>query len=67
VQRRRVQTHPVGHDGKSLGGTVASLLTFPEQRIVVAVTSKTSYADTKSLALKIAEVFDGQKKSPARN
>ena len=31
------QTHLVGHDGESLGGMVASFMTFPEQGIVVAV------------------------------
>ena len=36
----------VGHDGESLGGMVASLMTFPERGIVVAVTSNISYADT---------------------
>ena len=36
----------VGHDGESLGGMVASLMTFPEHGIVVAVISNTSYADT---------------------
>jgi serine beta-lactamase-like protein LACTB len=46
------QTAVVGHDGESLGGTVASLMTF--RGIVVAVTSNISYADTPSLALKIA-------------
>lgn len=50
-------TQSVGHDGDSLGGRVASLLTFPERGLVVAVTSNISYADTHALALKIAEVF----------
>jgi CubicO group peptidase (beta-lactamase class C family) len=47
----------VGHNGDSLGGMVASLLTFPNAGIVVAVTSNTSYADTFSLAVKIAQPF----------
>lgn len=47
----------VGHDGQTLGGTVASLLTFPGSPIVVAVLSNTSYADTYAIGLKIAEVF----------
>jgi serine beta-lactamase-like protein LACTB, mitochondrial len=50
------QTRIVGHDGDSLGGMVTSFWTFPGG-IVVAVTSNTSYADTSSLALKIAEAF----------
>jgi CubicO group peptidase (beta-lactamase class C family) len=60
------QTRVVGHDGESLGGMVASLMTFPEHRIVVAVTSNTSYADTFAVGLKIAEAFVEQGKTPAR-
>jgi serine beta-lactamase-like protein LACTB, mitochondrial len=51
------QTRQVGHDGTSLGGTVASLTTFPQHRIVVSVTSNISYADTSALALSIAQAF----------
>ncbi len=47
----------VGHDGDSLGGTVATVMTFRERGVVVAVTSNTSYADTPAVALKIAEAF----------
>jgi serine beta-lactamase-like protein LACTB len=50
-------TRMVGHDGDVLGGRVASLMTFPDQKIVVSVISNTSYADTNAVALKIAEVF----------
>ncbi len=56
------QTRWVGHDGTSLGGMVASLMTFPERGISVSVISNTSYADTESLALKIAEAFAAQEK-----
>jgi CubicO group peptidase (beta-lactamase class C family) len=51
------QTRVVGHDGEVLGGTVASLMTFRERRMAVAVTSNTAYADTAAIALKIAEPF----------
>ena len=61
-ERRR----SVGHDGTSLGGTVSSLMTFPERGIVVAVTSNISYADTPAIALKIAQAFAEQGRSPAR-
>lgn len=54
------QTRAVGHDGNSLGGMVASLMTFREHGIVVAVTSNISYADTFSLALKLAQAFAEQ-------
>jgi serine beta-lactamase-like protein LACTB len=60
------QTRSVGHDGTSLGGTVASLMTFPEQGIVVSVTSNISYADTPAIALKIAQAFAGQTRRPAQ-
>jgi serine beta-lactamase-like protein LACTB len=51
------QTLLVGHDGESLGGMVASVMTFPDHGIVVSVTSNISYADTYSLAVKIAQAF----------
>jgi CubicO group peptidase (beta-lactamase class C family) len=59
------QTVVVGHDGASLGGTVASVMTFRERGLVVAVTSNTSYADTPGIALKIAEAFASQAPGPA--
>jgi CubicO group peptidase (beta-lactamase class C family) len=60
------QTRVVGHDGNSLGGMVASLMTFPEYGIVVAVTSNISYSDTSAIGLKIAESFVEQGGIPAR-
>jgi serine beta-lactamase-like protein LACTB, mitochondrial len=60
------QTRTVGHDGKSLGGMVASLLTFPEHGMVVAVTSNISYADTSAVAVQIARGFAERGKHPAR-
>jgi CubicO group peptidase (beta-lactamase class C family) len=54
------ETQWVGHDGTSLGGMLASLMTFPKRGLVVSVVSNTSYADTEALALNIAEVFAGQ-------
>ena len=59
------QTRVVGHDGDSLGGQVASLMTFPEHGIVVAVISNISYADTFGVGVKIAQVFAEQGRSPA--
>ena len=50
-------TQAAGHDGESFGGRVASLMTFRQRGIVVAVMSNISYADTSALALKIAEAF----------
>jgi CubicO group peptidase (beta-lactamase class C family) len=52
-----VQTTVVGHDGELMGGMVASLVTFPDQPLVVAVTSNTSYAKTFALASSLAQAF----------
>ena len=51
-------TRMAGHGTKPdfIGGT-AYLMTFPERGIVVAVTSNISFADMRSVALKIANVF----------
>jgi serine beta-lactamase-like protein LACTB, mitochondrial len=51
------ETRWVGHDGETLGGMVASLLTFPEHGIAVSVIANISYADTEGVALKIAQTF----------
>jgi CubicO group peptidase (beta-lactamase class C family) len=59
------QTTLVGHDGESLGGMVASLMTFPEHGIVVSVTSNISYADTFGLGVKIAQAFAEPASTPA--
>jgi serine beta-lactamase-like protein LACTB len=59
-------TRSVGHDGRLLGGMVASFMTFPEHGIGVAVTSNISYADTFAIAVKIAQAFAEQGRSPGR-
>jgi serine beta-lactamase-like protein LACTB, mitochondrial len=59
-------TRVVGHDGTTLGGMVASFMTFPDHGLVVAVTSNTSYADTHALGVKIAEAFVAHGKRAAR-
>jgi serine beta-lactamase-like protein LACTB len=61
------QTTLVGHDGDSLGGMVASLMTFQDHGIVVSVTSNISYADTFGVGVKIAQAFAQQATTPARN
>lgn len=60
------ETRLAGHNGESLGGMVASFMTVPEHGIVVSVTSNISYADTFSVAVKIAQAFVEQGKSAAR-
>ena len=51
------QTRVTGHDGELLGGMSSSVLTLPEHGITVSVMSNISYADTFSLAVKIADAF----------
>jgi len=58
-------TRVIGHDGESLGRMTTSLVTFPEHGIVVAVTSNISYADTYSVAVKIAQAFAEQGRGSA--
>jgi serine beta-lactamase-like protein LACTB, mitochondrial len=61
------QTRVAGHDGDTLGGMVASLTTVPDHGIVVSVMSNISYADTFSLAARIAQAFAEQGKSATYN
>jgi serine beta-lactamase-like protein LACTB, mitochondrial len=51
-----------GHGSRKdfIGGTT-SFMTFPERGIVVVVMSNTSFADTKSIALNIAQAFAEQR------
>ena len=51
------QTRAMSQDGEVLGGKVASLITFPEYGISIAVTSNISYAGTPAIAQQIAEAF----------
>jgi serine beta-lactamase-like protein LACTB, mitochondrial len=60
-------TRMAGHGSKEefIGGTTY-LMTFPERGLVVAVMANISFADTKSIALNIAQAFAEQGRSPAR-
>jgi CubicO group peptidase (beta-lactamase class C family) len=60
------RTGLVGHDGESLGGMVASFMTFRERGFVVAVTSNISFAGTRSIGLRIAEAFAAKGGTPVR-
>ncbi|MEP6714453.1 MAG: serine hydrolase domain-containing protein [Terriglobia bacterium] len=51
------QVRAAGRNGLLWAGTVASLLTFPERGMAVAVASNISFADTPSLAERIAQAF----------
>ena len=48
-------------NGKLAGGSVMSLLKRRDNGIVVAVTSNVAYANTAALALRVADVFAGEK------
>ena len=50
-------TQLVGHDDEYVIGGSASLVTWPERGIVVAVTANITFADTFSIASRIVEVF----------
>ena len=56
-----------GHGSKEgfIGGTMY-LMTFPERGLVVAVMANISFANTKSIALNIAQAFAEEGRSPAR-
>ena len=51
-------TRMVGHGSKEdfIGGTT-DLMTFPERGLAVAVMANISFADTKSIAMNIAQAF----------
>jgi CubicO group peptidase (beta-lactamase class C family) len=53
------QAQLASHASRTPLGGSASLLTFPERGLVVAVTSNISYANTTAIAMQIAEVFAG--------
>jgi CubicO group peptidase (beta-lactamase class C family) len=64
----RQLTRMAGHGSKKefIGGTTY-LMTFPERGLVVAVMANTSFADTTSIALNIAQAFaEQQGRSRAR-
>ena len=60
-------TPMVGHESEFTMGGTASFMTFPEHGIVVAVMTNTAFADTSSLASRIAEAFADQVKTAARS
>jgi len=59
------QVQAAGHNGHFWVEEVASLLTFPERGLAVAVMSNVSFAGTPSVAERVAQTFAEQRKSPA--
>lgn len=66
VSIRGKPTRMAGHGTKSdfIGGT-AYFLTLPERKMVVTITSNTSFADLKSVALNVADAFAEKPKDPS--
>jgi serine beta-lactamase-like protein LACTB, mitochondrial len=61
-------TRMAGHGSKEdFSGATTYFMTFPERGLVVAVMANISFADTKSIALNIAQAFAEQGRSPARH
>ena len=59
--RFALATHADSVNGELAGGSVMSLMTRPDNGIVVVVASNIAHANTSALALKVADVFAGQK------
>jgi serine beta-lactamase-like protein LACTB, mitochondrial len=59
-------TRMASHASRSLLGAGVSFLTFPDRGIVVAVTTNTSYANTRSIALSLAQTFAEAEARPKR-
>lgn len=60
-------TRVVGHASRTIEGASTSFLTFPGLGLVVAVSSNMSFADMKSVALKIAGAFAASAPSSRRS
>ena len=54
------QVRLVGHASRTIEGASTSFLAFPERGIVVAVAANISFANPRSIALGIAQVFAEQ-------
>ena len=59
------ETTVAGHDGRWMGGQVATLLTSHRHGLVVAVTSNVAYTDAAAIALKLAQAFAEEGNTPA--
>ena len=54
------------HASRTIEGASTSFLTFPERGLVVAVSSNMSFADMKTVAMGIAEIFAKRGSAPGR-
>ena len=60
------RTPLASHASRTIEGASTSFLTFPERGIVVAVTSNISFADTRSIAMNIAQAFAARPNGSSR-
>jgi CubicO group peptidase (beta-lactamase class C family) len=59
-------TPMVGHSSRTIEGASTSFVTFPERGLVVAVMANISFADPRSIAVAVAEIFSrASARSPA--
>lgn len=61
------RTAMVGHSSRTIEGASTSFLMFPERRLVVAVTANISFADPRSIATAVAQVFAAAPTATIRN
>src|SRR5215813_4292713 len=61
------QVQAAGYSGHFWVEDVASLLTFPDRGLAVAVMSNVSFAGTPSIAEKVSQIFAGYQNGPAHN
>ena len=54
-----------GHASRTPVGGSTSFLTFPDRGLVVAVTTNIGFADTKQVAVRVADVFAQRLNRPA--
>ena len=57
VEIARQPTPMIGHSSRTMEGASTTFLMLPERRMVIAVSANMSFADPKSIALAIAEIF----------
>lgn len=58
VELGGTRTPVAGHASRTIEGASTSFLTFPERGLVIAVTANISFANPKSIALAVAQIFD---------
>lgn len=59
--RFALATTPGNISGELAGGTVVTIVTRADRGLAVVVASNIAHADTRGLALKVADVFAGTK------